>query len=67
MVVMITKTSSPAEFLDTFVHEIHHMAEFIADEAGVSFRGEEISYIAGELALKMHKEANHWLCPRCSK
>lgn len=67
MVVMITKTTSPAEFLDTMVHELHHMSEFIAREAGIPYTGEPISYIEGDLALLMHKGAGELLCPHCRK
>lgn len=66
MVVMITKTTSPAQFTNSFVHETHHMAEFIAGEAGVPYVGEAISYVAGDIAMLMHPVAGKWLCPRCS-
>lgn len=65
MVVMISKTTTPAEFLNTMVHELHHMAEFIANEAEIPQTGEEISYISGELSMKMHPIAVKWICPHC--
>lgn len=65
MVVMIGKTTSHAEFLNTLVHELHHMAEFIASEAGVPYTGETISYITGDLAMLMHPVAGKMLCPHC--
>lgn len=67
MVVVIGKASDPKEFLNTFVHELHHMAEFIAREAAVPVIGEEVSYIAGDLSMLMHKEAGKLLCPHCNK
>lgn len=65
MVVIMTKTTSPAQFMDTFVHELHHMAEFIAKADGVPMVGEEISYISGDLSRQMLTSANRYLCQHC--
>lgn len=67
MVVVISKTTSAKEFLNTLVHELHHMAEFIAICDGVPLSGEEISYIAGDLAMLMYEPASHLLCESCRR
>ena len=52
-VVLIGPTSSGAEFLDTFVHELHHLAVAIASELGVDLEGETPAYIAGDSAREL--------------
>lgn len=48
--VVIGPTTSGAEFLDTFTHEIHHLAVAIADSLGVDLEGEMPAYISGDTA-----------------
>jgi len=48
--VVIGPTTSGAEFQDTLVHEVHHLAVAIADELGVDLEGETPAYIAGDSA-----------------
>lgn len=67
MVVVITETTSCKEFLNTVVHELHHMAEFIARADRIPQTGEEISYIAGDLSSLMFDEISKKICPHCSK
>lgn len=65
MVVVLTKTTSAKEFLNTLVHELHHMAEFVAICDGIPLSGEEISYISGDLSMLMYGKAAHLLCGSC--
>lgn len=48
--VVIGPTTSGAEFQDTLVHEIHHLAVAIAAELGVDLEGETPAYLAGDSA-----------------
>lgn len=65
MVVVISKTTSAKQFLNTMIHELHHAAEFIARGADVKQTGEEISYISGDLSMLMYPKAVHYLCEHC--
>ena len=65
MVVVITKTTSSQEFFNTLIHELHHMAEFVAKADNLPMVGEEISYIAGGLGMLMWPKARHYMCDKC--
>lgn len=64
-VVLIGPTSSGAEFLDTFVHEIHHLAVAIARELGVDLAGETPAYLAGDGARELADVICQLGCSRC--
>ena len=49
-VVLIGPTTSGAEFLNTFVHEVRHLADGIAKSLGVDLDSESPAYLAGETA-----------------
>jgi len=66
-VLVISCVSSPAQFLNSLVHELHHLASHIASTLGYDQKGEEACYIAGETAERMYKMANKFLCEHCSK
>lgn len=64
-VLVISCASSPAQFLNSLVHELHHLASHIASALGCDQKGEEACYIAGETAEKMYKVASKFLCEHC--
>lgn len=64
-VVLIGPTSSSEEFLDTFVHEVHHLAVAIASELGVDLEGESPAYIAGDTAREFADVICELGCPHC--
>lgn len=64
-VLVISCASSPAQFLNSLVHELHHLASHIASALGYDQKGEEACYIAGETAEKMYKVASKFLCENC--
>lgn len=49
-VVVIGPSSSGDEFINTLVHEVHHLAVAIAANLGVDLEGEAPAYIAGDSA-----------------
>lgn len=66
-VLVISCASSPAQFFNSLVHELHHLASHIASALGYSQKGEEACYIAGETAERMYPVANKFLCEHCRK
>lgn len=66
-VLVISCASSPAQFLNSLVHELHHLASHIASALGYDQKGEEACYIAGETAERMYPVANKFLCEHCRK
>lgn len=49
-VVLIGPTSSGAEFLDTFIHELRHLTDSVAKSMGVALDSEEAAYFSGDTA-----------------
>lgn len=52
-IVVVGPSSSGAEFIDTLVHEIHHLAVAIASNLGINLDEETPAYISGDLARDM--------------
>ena len=66
-IVAIGPTSSGAEFIDTLVHEVHHLAVAIADNLGIDLDGEGPAYIAGDSARDLAEIVCELGCPCCHK
>ena len=64
-VVAIGPTSSGGEFVNTFVHELIHLAVAIASELGVDLKGEGPSYLAGDSAREFVDVVCHLGCRDC--
>lgn len=65
-VVVVGPTSSSDEFIDTLVHEIHHLAVAIASELGIDLEGETPAYISGDFARALASTICELGCPHCS-
>lgn len=66
-IVFIGPTSSGGEFIDTLVHEVHHLAVAIADSLGIDLESEGPAYIAGDTARELAKTVCDMGCCRCHK
>lgn len=66
-VIVLSKTSSKAEFANTWFHELIHCANHIALANGLDPMGEPIAYVGGELAREMQPIAARLMCPTCEK
>lgn len=64
-VIVLSKTSSKAEFANTWFHELIHCANHIAKANGLDPMGEPIAYVGGELARSMQPIASRLMCPTC--
>ena len=65
-VVVVGPTSSGKQFINTCVHEIHHLAVAIADSLGYDIEGESPAYLAGDSALALAETICEFGCPNCS-
>lgn len=63
--VVIGPVSSSEEFLNTFTHEIHHLAVAIASNLGFDIEGETPAYLSGDLAMSLAKVICELGCPVC--
>ena len=64
-VVVIGRSSSGAEFLNSFVHELRHLADDIAYVYGYPLRGEEVAYLTGDIALALSDIVCAMSCDSC--
>lgn len=55
-VCVIGKASDASEYADSIQHEIMHLAIFIAMAEGIPLDSEEVCYMGGEIAKKMHQK-----------
>lgn len=66
-VIVIRKTSSPDELMDSLVHEITHVTMHMVEEYNIDPQSEEPCYIAGDLAKAVFPHVSHLLCKHCRK
>lgn len=64
-VIVLSATSSKAEFANTWFHEVFHCAVHIARECGLDYEGEAVAYVGGELARDMQPVSARLMCPTC--
>lgn len=64
-VVLIGPTSSGYQFVNTLVHELHHVAVFVADELGIDLDSETPAYIAGDSAMELAEVICDMGCSKC--
>lgn len=66
-VMVIALTSSAAEFYNSLMHELSHLTAYIAKDEGLSFTGEAIAYLEGDLAKVIFPVVQPLLCDYCRK
>lgn len=64
-VVVVGPTTSGAEYIDTLVHEIHHLAVAIASELGIDLESETPAYLAGDSARALAEAVCELGCGHC--
>ena len=64
-IIVLSRTTSKAEFANSWVHEIGHCSKHIALAYGLDCNGEEVNYLSGELAREMQPIAARLMCPTC--
>ena len=66
-IIVIAKTSSPEEFLNSLTHEASHACIHIASASYVDLRSEEYAYMVGDLCMEMYPRVKQLLCNYCRK
>ena len=64
-VIVFTKTTNASQFVNSFVHEIGHLSNHIARTYNLDLNGEEVQYIAGDIAQQMFKRCHTLMCDYC--
>ena len=63
--VMVGPTTSGEQFLNTFSHEIHHLAVFIAQSLGFALDGEDPAYLDGDTTMALAEVVCRMGCEHC--
>lgn len=66
-VMVISLTSTPDEFLNSWLHEMRHLSRHIEQTFGISPYGEEAAYLAGDIGQRMFPIAKKFICEHCRK
>lgn len=64
-VCVVGPTSSGGEFINTFVHEIRHVADTIANSIGYALDGEMPAYVSGDAAMALAEVVCEMGCEHC--
>ena len=64
-ILVVARTSTAAEFFNSFEHEFQHLKGHIATAIGFDPNGEEVAYMSGELARDFYPHIRHLLCECC--
>lgn len=64
-IVAIGPTTSGDEFVNTMVHEIHHLAVAIASSLGIDLESESPAYLAGDSARELADVICELGCRHC--
>lgn len=67
VIIAIGPTTDSSEFIDTLVHEVHHLAVVIADDLGIDLEEETPAYIAGDSARALAEVICSLGCDHCGK
>nr|DAU87702.1 MAG TPA: hypothetical protein [Caudoviricetes sp.] len=66
-VMVISLTSTPAQFQNSLDHEKGHLCRHISQAFGIDPYGEEAQYLSGYVGQKMFPVAKKFLCDHCRK
>ena len=64
-IIAIGPSDDGAEFIDSLVHEVHHLSVAIAKGLGVDLEGETPAYISGDSARELAQTICELGCRRC--
>lgn len=65
-VMVIGRSTSEAETVNTFSHELRHLGDDLAEACGIPHHGEEIAYLTGNIACVLAGSLLRIVCD-CSK
>ncbi len=66
-VAAVGLTTSGAEFVNSTVHEITHVAQHISDADGIDPLSEEFAYLAGDITSGVSDIVCEYSCPHCNR
>lgn len=60
--MVISSTSTPAQFMNSLLHEQYHLIEHIVEKYNINPFSEEAAYLAGFIGQKMYPKVKYFLC-----
>lgn len=60
-VLVVGLTSSPAQFLNSLVHELQHLTSHICEAWSIPMESEEACYLSGSIAQQMYMHVSRLL------
>lgn len=60
--IVISSTSSPAQFMNSLFHEQYHLVTHIINKYNINCCSEKAAYLAGYIGQKMFAKAKNFLC-----
>lgn len=66
-VLVISKTTSSEQFLNSLHHELIHLQSHIAQVYRLRPTGEAVAYLSGDIIMQMYPRVKHLLCDCCRK
>ena len=64
-VMVVARSSSPAQFLISFEHELKHLTDHIAAAEGLEIGGEDVAYLTGNLNSLLWEYIHPFVCCKC--
>lgn len=64
-VMVVARSSSPAQFLNSFEHELRHLTDHIAAAEGLEIGGEDVAYLTGNLNSLLWEYIHPFVCCKC--
>lgn len=64
-VLVVSKSTSSAEFINSLHHELVHLQSHIAHECNLDPQGEEIAYLSGDIIMRIYPHVAYLLCDKC--
>ena len=61
-IIIISKTTSKSELINTIVHEANHLQSHIATEFNLDEKGEEVCYLIGGIVKTMFRVFSKIIC-----
>lgn len=61
-VLVVALTTSPAQFLNSFEHELRHLTDHISDAMGYPVGGEEVAYLVGDINSSLWPVIHEFIC-----
>lgn len=60
--IVLGKTTSRSEFMNTLEHEIRHVVDDISEAYDIPPKGEEVGYITGEINYRLTHRTQDFIC-----